>query len=251
MKRTATLIAAALVCLLLTVTAFAENVYIVDDDDDFIPPRTTTAPQTQAETTTARQSLFGDSDFGDTLDSYIDSFAGKIGEGVDSIISGFGQYQNSLNTQGNAAETPTSQLPQVNSGSSGGSTYYSSSITTAPSSESTTAPAPETTAPAAQADTELASVLIINNTEGSSSGISGSTLTLIVFIAAVVILVLVVAIVLVIMTRRTEFNSAVMNKSTIPSVDRPGNLAQLMDDDIPDDGDDYSNIAYWNNDSDG
>lgn len=249
MKRTASFISAVIVCLLLAVTAFAENVYIVDDEDDFIPPETTTVPQTQPETTT-RQSLIGNSDFGDTIDSYIDSFAGKIGEGMDSIISGFGQYQNQANNQGNAAEAPTSQLPSVNSGSSGGNTYYSSGITTSPAAENTTAPAPETTAPGTQANTELASVLIVNNAENSSSGISGSTLTLIVFIAAVVIVILVVAIVLVVMTRKTEFNSAVMNKSTIPSVERPGNLAQLMDDDIPDDGD-YSNIAYWNNDSDG
>jgi hypothetical protein len=48
------------------------------------------------------------------------------------------------------------------------------------------------------------------------------------------------------MTKRTEYNSQVKSRSTIPSVSQPDALAQFMDDGIRDDGMDYGNITYWN-----
>ena len=97
-----------------------------------------------------------------------------------------------------------------------------------------------------KAQQELASVIIVNNGNSSDDGLSGITLTLIVFVAAIVLLILVAAIVLVIMTRRTEYNSAVLDKSTIPSVEKPRGMSSLMNDNIRDDGNDYGNITYWN-----
>jgi uncharacterized membrane protein len=69
---------------------------------------------------------------------------------------------------------------------------------------------------------------------------------LLVFVAAIVIIIITGAIVLVIMTKRTEYNSQVKSRSTIPSVSQPDALAQFMDDGIRDDGKDYGNITYWN-----
>ena len=68
---------------------------------------------------------------------------------------------------------------------------------------------------------------------------------MLVFVAAIVIIIITGAIVLVIMTKRTEYNSQVKSRSTIPSVSQPDALAQFMDDGIRDDGKDYGNITYW------
>lgn len=241
MKRISSLLLALLLCLACSVMSFAENIYIVDDDDDFVPPQTT-QPATEAPETTTKSS-FGLVD-PDALGSYFDDFADKIGGGIDSILSGFGQWQ-----LGNTASQTTTQLQQIDNDNKLNIPSYNSGGASAAATQATTTAAAEeeaTTAPSAQQDrNEVASVLIVNQAENGSAGISGSTLTLVVFISAVIILILVVIIVLVFMTRRTEFNSAVMNKSTIPSVERPDNLAGLMDDDTDSDGVDYGNIAYW------
>lgn len=245
MKRITTLLFTLLLCVTLSIVSFAENIYIVDDEDDFVPPQTTQpVTETPETTTTAPSSLFDT----DAIGSYLDDFAEKIGGGIDSVLSGFGQWQ-----IGNAASQTTTQLQQIDDDRSLGIPSYaaangSSAATAAKGEPSTSAAATEeatTVASAQPYGNEVASVLIINQAENNSAGISGSTLTLVTFISAVIILILVVIIVLVVMTRRTEFNSAVMNKSTIPSVERPGNLAALMDDDIDGDDMDYGNIAYW------
>lgn len=245
MKRiTALFVTAVLICL-SAVTAFADNIYIVDDENDFVPP-TTTEPTTEKprETTTSSiGSIFGN---GDSLDSYFDGIADKLGNGIDSILSGFGQFANN----GNSSQS-TTQLQPYNNNQSFGTVNQrpnssGSSNGTAVSTTQQSKTEENTTAPTDQNNyrNEVASVLVVNQMGDSDSGISGSTLTLVVFIAAVVLLVLVVAVVLVVMTRKTAFNSAVMNKSTIPSVSRPDNLAGLMDD-IDDDNNDYSDISYW------
>ena len=92
---------------------------------------------------------------------------------------------------------------------------------------------------------EVHTIVIVENANGETA-LSGSALTLIVFIAAIVIIILAAAIVLVIMTKRTEYNSSVMDKSTIPTVAKPRAMTDLLNDNIADDGNDYGNIAYWN-----
>ena len=86
----------------------------------------------------------------------------------------------------------------------------------------------------------------MNNSDSEDDVLSGSTLTLLVFVGAIVLLILVAAIVLVLLTRRTEYNSSVMDKSTLPSVDKPSAMSNLLNDSIRDDGNDYGNITYWN-----
>lgn len=257
MKRAAAILSAVLLCLMFSVVAFADNIYYVEDgEDDFTPNQTTTTTK-PAETTTSGLPDFGSIIDGDAFGGYFDRFSDMLGDGLDSILSNFGDSFGQFGAQhneGNAGNN--SQLPSINnmgpgSGSSGnaspGVTASSQTASTTQQAESGQGQdAAEQTTAAQVQNTELPSVLIVNNTEGPSSGVSGSTLTLVVFIAGIIILVLVAAIVLVIMTRRTEFNSAVMNKSTIPTAPQPTALAQFMDDDIADDGNDYSNITYWN-----
>ena len=244
MKRIPTIVLTVLFCLLFAVTSFADNIYIVDDDDDFVP-QTTAPAEKPAETTTASRtdigSIIGD---GSSLDGYLGGLSDKIGSGLDSVLSGLGDTLNQWGSYTPAGESTTSSLNAASAGSSSRPSYsvsITAAQTTAPSQAEATTAAENTT----KREAELASVLIVNQASGDSQGLSGSTLTLIVFIAAIVILVLVAVIVLVLMTRRTEYNSAVMNKSTLPSVDQPKTLSQFMNDDIGDDGFDYGNITYW------
>lgn len=253
MKRIPTIVLTVLFCLLFSVMSFAENIYIIDDDDDFVPQTTTAPAATTAEQTTASSdsgfgSLIGD---GEALDGYLGDLSDKIGSGLDSVLSGLGdslnQWDGAQVVIGNGSGESTTVLPSASAGASSSKPSYSVSITaaatTAPqTTEPTTAAAAENTT---RKETELASVLVVNQASDGSQGLSGGTLTLVVFIAALVILVLVAIIALVLMTRRTEYNSAVMNKSTIPSVDQPKTLSQFMNDDIGDDGFDYGNITYW------
>lgn len=243
MKRIASIIFAILFCLTVPVICCADDIYIVEDEEDeFIPQVTTTKP---AETTTAAK---GESILGDTegIGDYFDRLSGILGDGIDSIISGFenglGDFQFGENN-GDSAQNSGGQLQPINPGDS---VTVKPAITTSPDSQSSNggqASSQETTA--AQQDEELPSVLIVNQGTVSDDRVSGSTLTLLVFIAAIVIIILVGAIVLVIMTKRTEYNSSVRSRSTIPSVEQPSALAQFMDDDIKDDGKDYGNITYW------
>lgn len=246
MKRIPTIVLTVLFCLLFAVMSFAENIYIIDDDDDFVPQTTTAPSEKPAETTTAPSGIGSIIGNGEALDGYLGDLSDKIGSGLDSVLSGLGDTLNQWGSYNPMGESTTADLTSA-SGDSSSRPSYSVSITTA---AETTAPSqPETTTVPADNTTkkeEVASVLVVNQASDNSQGLSGSTLTLIVFIAAIVLLVLVALIVLVLMTRRTEYNSAVMHKSTLPSVDQPKTLSQFMEDDIGDDGVDYGNIAYWN-----
>lgn len=224
--------------MLFSVVSFADNIYIVDDEEEeFIPDTQTTTTTAPAETTTSGSLLGGLGDLG-SIGDYFDGFSGLLDGGMDSLFEGFDQLLPGQNT-----ETTQSALPVIDGGERPTQSQMSENLTLQ-DEESYTGQqqdAAETTK-----EEELPSVLIVNGTNEKDTGISGGTLTLLVFIAAIVILILVGAIVLVLMTRRTEYNSAVMDKSTIPGVDKPRAMSQLSDDNIGDDGNDYGNITYWN-----
>lgn len=248
MKRAAAMLTAALLCMIFAVSAFAEVYYVEDDEDDFTPPQTETTTAKPAETTASSPldglgSLFE----GGALDGYFDRFSGMLDEGIDSLFSSFGSLnQDGNNNNGNSSNTQLPTMPSVPSNNSS-SSITSPQVTTQPDNGNQTSEKEEQPTQSQERNTDLPSVLIVQNADGKSSGISGSTLTLVVFIAAIVILVFVIIIVLIIMTRRTEFNSTVMNKSAIPSAPQPDALSQFLDDDIADDGTDYGNISYWDN----
>ena len=101
-------------------------------------------------------------------------------------------------------------------------------------------PAFPTTAAQTTAPQEPYTLIVQDKTE--KSALSGSTLTLLVFVTAVVVLILVIVLVLVLITRRTEFNSKVQDRTTLPAADKPVNVYRYMNDDIPEDGTDYSDI---------
>lgn len=242
MKRITAIIFALLFCLMFSVVSFADDIYIIDDaEDEFVPEiPTTTAP---AETTTAADSgsLLGD--FGQ-VEEYISGISGLLGEGIDSILSGVGDLgELDLNIGGpevNAGDSQT--LPTIDSGERPTQSQFSDQLTTkAPEA----AVQQQETTTAAQ-ENELPSVLVVNGTDDKNDVLSGSTLTLLVFVGAIVVLILVGAIVLVLLTRRTEYNSSVSDKSTIPTVEKPRAMSQFTNDNIREDGNDYGNITYWN-----
>lgn len=238
MKRITAVILALLLCMMFSVVSFADNIYIVDDEEEeFIPDTQTTTTTTAPAETTTQGSLLGDLGNLGSLGDYFNGFSGMFDGGMESLLEGFDQL-----LPGQNAETTQSGLPVID-GSERPTQSQMAEDMTLPDEESYTG----------QQDTvettkqeELPSVLIVNGTNEHDSGISGGTLTLLVFIAAIVILILVGAIVLVLMTRRTEYNSSVMDKSTIPGVDKPRAMSQLSNDNIGDDGNDYGNITYWN-----
>ena len=244
MKRITAFIISIMLCFAFCLTAFADNIYIVDDkEDEFVPEIqvTTTVP----ETTTAASS--GDSLFGDmgSLEDLFGDFKDTVSGGIDSIIGEFGDTFGDFNFDFGTEATTSGdgQLPTVNSQDA--PTQSNQAQQLVGSLPEATTKTPEETTAGTQMQQELASVIIVNNGSDNDS-LSGSTLTLIVFIAAIVLLILVAAIVLVIMTKRTEYNSSVLDKSTIPSVEKPRGMAHLMNDNIRDDGNDYGNITYWN-----
>lgn len=239
MKRITAVILTLLFCVLFSVVSFADNIYIVDDGEDvFVPDtQTTTTTTTAPAETTTSGSLFGDlGSFGD----YFDGFSGLLGDGIDSLIQGFDQLMPGADSAG----TTQPSLPLLDGGERPTQSQQADKMTL-PSEESHTGQQQNVTETAPKEE-ELPSVLVVNGANEKDTGISGSTLTLLVFIAAVVILILVGAIVLVLMTRRTEYNSTVMDKSTIPGVDKPRAMPQFTNDNIGNDGNDYGNITYWN-----
>ena len=247
MKQLITIIFAILFCLTLPVVCYADNIYIVEDEeDDFVPqiPTTTTKP---AETTTAGSagSIFGDSE---GLDNILSDFSGILGDGLDSILSGFeGIGDFDFNFGDKNDDTPDEGLQPMDPGEA---ETVRPAVTTNPNSQTQngqTDVKEENTTKSSQQNEELPSVLIVNQGNISDDRISGSTLTLLVFVAAIVIIILAGAIVLVIMTKRTEYNSSVRSRSTIPGVEQPSALAQFLEDDVRDDGKDYGNINYWEN----
>ncbi|MBO5935210.1 MAG: hypothetical protein J6Q94_06940 [Clostridia bacterium] len=243
MKRITAVILALLLCMLFSVVSFADNIYIVDDEEEeFIPDTQTTTTTTAPAETTTQGSIFGDlGDLGNlgSLGEYFNGFSGMFDGGMDSLLEGFDQLLPGQNTE----TTTQSALPVIDGGERPTQSQMSENLTL-PDEESYTGQQQDDVQ--TTKEEELPSVLIVNGTNENDSGISGSTLTLLVFIAAIVILILVGAIVLVLMTRRTEYNSAVMDKSTIPGVDKPRAMSQFSNDNIGDDGNDYGNITYWN-----
>ncbi len=247
MKRITAILFAVIFVLSAPVISFADDIYIIEDEEEnYIPEVPTTKP---AETTTSASSgdsLFGDFEIGD----YFGDLAGMLGEGLDSIVSGFegalgdfqfGDFGGNNKQEDNQLqpiqpETPVTVKPVVTT---------SPDKQTIGNQQEDNSDEP-TKQPGNEQQAELPSVLIVNQNGNSDDRISGSTLTLLVFIAAIVIIIITGAIVLVIMTKRTEYNSQVKSRSTIPSVSQPDALAQFMDDGIRDDGKDYGNITYWN-----
>ncbi len=240
MKRISAIILALLLCLSIPVITYADDIYIVEDEEEVFVPETTTAAPPQ-ETTTKKSSgldsIFGG---GNSIGGYLDGIAGVIGGGMDSIISGFenefGNFQFGTETTtsgGLQPIAPGNEAPTVKP-----------AVTTAPNQNNTQNINQSETTAAANGQ-ELPSVIIVNGEKDTNDTISGGTLTLLVFIAGIVLLILVGAIVLVFMTRKTDYNSKVKNRSTIPSVAQPSALAQFMEDDSTDDDQSYDDITFW------
>lgn len=250
MKRTSALIFALLFCLLMPLSVFADDIYIIEDgEDDFIAAvETTTVAETETTTEANDENVLGIDT--DSIGGYINEIADKLGGSVGSVLEGLDGFDFDFgNDDSEQADTTVSTTVSGIQAAEYTQANQASSMTTYPNADNNGQQVQETegeTTTQASVQEELPSVLIINNASDNSSSVSGSTLTILVFVAAVVILVLVVIIVLIVMTRKTEFNSAVKSKSTLPTVERPSALAQFIEDDIPDDGKDYSDIAYWN-----
>lgn len=242
MKRTISVFCALILIFVLSFTVGAQDVFIVDEgENEFVPP--TTAPTTEAATTKSLAPVID----GEAFEGYIGQITGALSGGIGSLLEKFGPELEGFNQGGGnnqGGSGGNTQLPQINIS---GGVANTKEATTA--QEATTAPA--VTAPQnapVQQKEEVPSVLVVNQGKDSDSYLSGSTLTLIIFIAAIVLLVLAIVVALIFMTRKTEFNSAVKNNSTLPSVDRPDTRSQFLTDDDLFDSEDYSNINYWEND---
>ena len=243
MKKITAFIFALLFCLMFSVVSFADDIYIVEDgEEDFVPViPTTTAP---AETTTkaGSDSLLGDLG---SIEDLLGGFSGMLGDGIDSIFSGLDDLGQLDPNQGSPATTnPSSELPTINKGERPTQSQVAQELTT----DADDSGLQQETTPTAK-ENELPSVLVVNGAGDDNGVLSGSTLTLLVFVGAIVLLIIVGAIVLVMLTRRTEYNSAVMDKSTIPGVEKPRAMSQFTNDNIGEDGNDYGNITYWNDNS--
>ena len=243
MKKITALFIAMLFCLMFSVISFADDIYIVDDgEEDFVPATTTTTAPAETTTKSSSDSLLGDLG---SVEDLLGGFSGMLGDGLDSILSGFeniGQLDGNLLSPGTT--TASSELPTLNGGERPTQSQLSQELTTdiadSPAQQEPTAAANEN---------ELPSVLVVNGSDDNDDVLSGSTLTLLIFVAAIVLLIIVGAIVLVMLTRRTEYNSAVMDKSTIPDIAKPRAMSQFDNDFIGNDGKDYGNITYWNDNS--
>lgn len=250
MKRTTSFILAVFLFIAFSVVSFADNIYIVDDEEPVFVPDVQETTTSAPETTTAQSSggIFGDMG---QLEDYFGDFKDFIGGGVESILGGFGDLGDlgDLNIGGEATTSPAP--PSIDSGDA--PTYSNQAgqmvQNTKPSGSQNGGTVAGTTSANEENTTqksEVHSVLIVQNGKDEKDGLSGSTLTLLVFVAAIVIIILAAAIILVVMTKRTEHNSAVMDKSTIPGIAKPRGMSGMMNDNIGEDGNDYGNIAYWN-----
>jgi preprotein translocase subunit SecG len=246
MKRITAILFAVIFVLSVPVISFADDIYIVEDEEDNYIPEIPTTTKPAETTTKSADSLFGDID----IDGYFGDLSGMLGEGLDSIVSGFedafGDFQlgdfvgNNKDEDKNQLQPIQPEIPVTVK------PVVTTSADKQTDEKNQNDNSDEPTKHQQQQQAEIPSVLIVNQNGNSDDRVSGSTLTLLVFIAAIVIIIITGAIVLVIMTKRTEYNSQVKSRSTIPSVDQPDALAQFMDDGIRDDGKDYGNITYWN-----
>ncbi len=254
MKRITAILIAVILVLSAPVISFADDIYIIEDEEEnYIPEVPTTKKSAETTTASGSDSLLDGSLLGDIdIEGYFGDLSGMFGDGIDSIVSGFegafGDFDlgglmgeddgGDEQLQPIQPETPVTVKPAVTTSQD---KQNNEKQTENNSGGSTTQQQQNN-----EQKEELPSVLIVNQGGASDDRISGSTLTLLVFIAAIVIIIITGAIVLVIMTKRTEYNSQVKSRSTIPSVSQPDALAQFMDDGIIDDGKDYGNITYWN-----
>ncbi len=266
MKKSVSVMFAILLLIAFQVVSFADNVYIVDDgEDDFVPETTTLTPTTEPSVTTTGGLLDAAANGEGVVDGILDRFSGVLDGDADSLLSRLQGIGGNNETTTASQNVTQNNLPQINvpqngyvqSGSGSlspaGTTSAQGGVTASPTTTQNNA-ANQTEAPADNDDAgeEVASVLVVNSANKSNMKLDGSTLTLVVFIAAVIIIVLTAAIILIFMTRRTEFDSEVKRKSTIPNSPQPGILKEFADDadDFLDDDekDDYSDISYWNSD---
>lgn len=246
MKRTISLFLIILLCLSFTVISFGE--YVVEDnqnqyngednqDSDSGDSGDSGAPTTAVTTTSKSQ-----------LDDYFSKITGALDSGLNSLLSGL--KGNSQTTQ--SSTTTTTVVATTSSGLKDAQGYGSatstvaSGATAASQAQTTNQAAVQTTTASVATTAENVTIAGVNSADnGNNSSLSGSALTIVVFVAAVAILLLAIVVVLVIITRKTSFNSEVMNKSTLPSVDKPKTPSAYSNDDIADDGKDYSDISYW------
>lgn len=237
------------------------GVFIVENDDELDNPnnnivRTTAASTTAAPTTAAPMVTTAASETGDAIGRVFNA----LDEGLNKLISGLGGETTTL-AQGTAATAPTAvytvptttaltpatAAPAMNAGNLTANFTMPPATTaappvTAPAIPDGAYPAAEPTAAAALQGDGIVRYTVEGATrQADDSALSGSTLTIVVFVAAVLILILVIILALVIMTRRNEFNSKVMNRSTLPNVEKPDNQI------FPGDGQsgDYSDIRGW------
>lgn len=245
MKRITAILFAVILILSMPVMSFADDIYIIEDEEENYIPEVPTTTKTEETTTKTAESLFGDVD----LEGAFGDLTGMLGGGLDSILSefegAFGDFQ--IGDFGGNKEEENNQLQPIQPETP---VTVKPVITTSPEKQTEKQENNNSGETATQQpqnhEPEVPSVLIVNQNGNQNDRLSGSTLTLLVFIAAIVIIIITGAIVLVIMTKRTEYNSQVKSRSTIPSVEQPDALAQFMDDGIADDGKDYGNITYWN-----
>ncbi len=265
MKRITALVLTLLLSLVFSVVSFADNIYIVEDEEDiFVPDVQTTVPETTTVSETTTSSSLGSSigsliDSNGTASDYFNGITDALDSGLDKLLSGIGDGFNQLlpgdmsaleglvNSQGTVTTNPvpTTSLPTMNENDKPAQSQQSAEKTTA-AEKQTEGFSEEPTTAAPVKEVEIHSVLIVNNEKNSSDLLSGSSLTILVFIGGIVFLILAVVIILVLLTRRTEYTSSVKDGSTIPSVGKPDAMTQFLNDDIPNDGNDYSDIAYWN-----
>lgn len=266
MKRITALVLTLLLSLVFSVVSFADNIYIVEDEEDiFVPDVQTTVPETTTVSETTTSSSLGSSigsliDSNGTASDYFNGITDALDSGLDKLLSGLGDGFNQLlpgdmsaleglvNSQGTVTTNPvpTTSLPAMNENDKPAQSQQSAEKTTAAAEKQTEGVSEEATTAAPVKEVEIHSVLIVNNEKDSSDLLSGSSLTILVFIGGIVFLILAVVIILVLLTRRTEYTSSVKDGSTIPSVGKPDAMTQFLNDDIPNDGNDYSDIAYWN-----
>ena len=221
------------------VVASAGGVFIVENDDELdgpeMNPVRTTAPVTEAPTTAAPAATTRS----DTQDA-IGRVFNALDDGLNRLISGLGGETTTLAPASAAAgttapvytapataPTPATAAPAMNAGNL--TANFTMPVPTTAAPAGTTAPLvpygypAEPTAAVQQGDGVLRYTIDGATQKADDSALSGSTLTIIVFVAAVLILILVIILALVIMTRRNEFNSKVMNRSTLPNVEKPDN----------------------------
>ncbi|MCR5782955.1 MAG: hypothetical protein K6G90_09515 [Clostridia bacterium] len=235
------------------------GVYIVENDDELDNPnnnivRTTAAPVTAAPTTAAPAVTTAGSETGDAIGRAFSAME----DGLNKLINGLSGESTTLAsptataaptaayTVPTTALTPATAAPAMNAGNLTANFTMPPATTAAPA---VTAPNTEFTVPAAEPTAGTAPQgdgIVRYTVEGvtqknEDAALSGSTLTIVVFVAAVLILILVIILALVIMTRRNEFNSKVMNRSTLPNVEKPDNQI------FPEDGQngDFSDIRGW------